>query len=294
MSLNLCCISINLKEQGYNFQTITYKRFNQLGRVEGLRTLSERILNNVLVNQKTIEYCAENNWGYRLSSSLFPLISFDKANIKLNELKDYDKIIEILSESGKTAKTRGVRLSSHPCEFTTLDSNDEAAILRSVTDLELHGLLHDALGLPKDYSNPINIHLKNEHIDFDTHNNRINNSLNLLSSSVRDRLVFENNDKGRWNCSTLFKHYAQKMPLTYDNLHDAVNPSEEFDSFNRFRETWKSNKPLFHYSEGRPDNKRAHRDFPENHLEFFMGERQSLADYDIELKMKDLAIKIIA
>lgn len=293
--LNLCCISLSLKEAGYSFQTITWKRFQQLGREEGIKILSERILNNVKVTKKTIEYCAQNNWGYRLSSSLFPLISFEEANINIQDLKDYSEIMEILRSSGEISRNNNIRLSSHPGEYTTLDSDNESAIYRSVRDLELHGFLHDALNLPKDYSNPINIHLKNEHISFSEHKNRIIKSLNLLSDSVKNRLVLENNDKGRWNCKTLNEHYSEFFPLTYDNLHDKVNPSSDADlNFRVFSDSWRSFKPLFHYSEGREDNKRAHRDYPQNSLDFFSNSRRDAADYDVELKMKDFALNMIA
>ena len=293
MSLNLCCISLALKEKGYGFQIITWTRFQKLGRTEGLRILSDRILNNVRVTQKTIEYCVQNNWGYRLSSTIFPLISFDKANIKVQELKDHNEIMDILAETGQTALKENLRLSSHPNEFTTLDSENRAAILRSITDLELHGFLHNSLGLPKNYSNPINIHLKNEHLGFVDHKNRINESISLLSDNVKSRLVFENNDKGRWHCDNLASHYSN-IPLTYDNLHDLVNPSgEQNTNIRRFCATWGNYKPLFHYSEGREDKKRAHRDYPQNNLNFFQNNRKDLADYDVELKMKDRALNMM-
>jgi len=294
MSLNLCCISLLLKEQGFSFQTLTWKRFNELGRDEGLKILSDRILNNAKVTQRTIEYCADNNWGYRLSSTLFPLISFDEANIELEQLKDYNEIIQILSKSGEIARNNAVRLSSHPGEYTTLDSDNPVAISRSVRDLELHGFLHDALGLSKDYSNPINIHLKNEHISFIDHKNRIKDSICRLSDSVKNRLVLENNDKGRWNCNTLADKYADSFPLTYDNLHDKVNHSSDSNSNIRiFAQSWGKYKPLFHYSEGREDNKRAHRDYPQDSVSFFSSERTNIADYDVELKMKDFALNMM-
>jgi len=294
MSFNLCCISLLLKEQGFSFQTLTWKRFNELGRDEGLKILSDRILNNAKVTQKTIEYCAKNKWGYRLSSTLFPLISFEEANIQLEQLKDYNEIIRVLSLSGEIARNNAVRLSSHPGEYTTLDSDNPVAISRSVRDLELHGFLHDALGLSKDYSNPINIHLKNEHISFIEHNNRIKDSISRLSDSVLNRLVFENNDKGRWNCDTLALNYGDTFALTYDNLHDEVNHAGNVENnIKNFAKSWGNYKPLFHYSEGREDNKRAHRDYPQNSVNFFSTQRSLLADYDVELKMKDFAINKI-
>ena len=74
MKPGLCCISLTLKEQNYSFQTMTYKRFSSLPREEALQILGDRILNNLVVTNKTIEFCHKNNWVYRVSSDLFPLI----------------------------------------------------------------------------------------------------------------------------------------------------------------------------------------------------------------------------
>ncbi|NBP15493.1 hypothetical protein EBU95_14005, partial [bacterium] len=62
---------------------MTYKRFSQLPREEALRELSSRILNNMDVTYHAIKYCADNRHAYRLSSDLFPLITYDKANVSL-------------------------------------------------------------------------------------------------------------------------------------------------------------------------------------------------------------------
>ena len=79
MSYNLCCISNELKEQDHKFQTMTWKRFNQLIVSEGeeyaLNELGKRWLNNVEVTGACIEHCANNGWGYRVSSSLFPCLT---------------------------------------------------------------------------------------------------------------------------------------------------------------------------------------------------------------------------
>jgi UV DNA damage repair endonuclease len=71
---NLCCISNELKEMGYSFQTMTWKRFNQLLESEGQRyalyELGKRWHNNCDVTFMAIQHCHENGWGYRVSSSL--------------------------------------------------------------------------------------------------------------------------------------------------------------------------------------------------------------------------------
>ena len=104
----LCCISLSLKEQGFNFQTMTFKRFNSLPRDEALEILGDRILNNMIVTNEIIKYCASNNWCYRLSSDLMPLISYDQANVDLTDLPNHDLIQDVFDEIECTIKTTGV------------------------------------------------------------------------------------------------------------------------------------------------------------------------------------------
>jgi UV DNA damage repair endonuclease len=84
--LGLCCISMKLKEQGLSFQTMTYKRFSSLPRDEAVDILGSRILNNLQVTNEIIKFCSQNNFVYRLSSDLFPLITYETANVDLLDL----------------------------------------------------------------------------------------------------------------------------------------------------------------------------------------------------------------
>lgn len=290
INFNLCCISNELAEKGIRFQTITYKRFNQLGRIQGLQVLSEKILNNVRVTHKIIEHCFKNQWGYRVSSSLFPLITYSKANVNMVELKDYNQIIDSLAKSAEFIVKNPLRISSHPGEFTSIDSDNDELTNRSIVDLESHGWLHDQLGLSQDYSNPINIHLKNNKSTFDIAKSNTSKAFAKMSASVRNRIVFENNHNGRWNTETLLQHYKNILPITFDNLHDTVNPSRtQKQNFIECVATWTKFKPLFHYSEGNDKNKRSHRDLPVSNpvnYEFDV-------DYDVELKGKDAAIRLL-
>ena len=122
MKPGLCCISLTLKEQGYSFQTMTYKRFSGLPRYEALQILGDRILNNLVVTNKTIEFCHENNWVYRVSSELFPLITFDEANVSLEDLPNHDEIQDEFDNIEQTIKNTNVRVSAHPSEYNSLAS----------------------------------------------------------------------------------------------------------------------------------------------------------------------------
>ena len=110
MKLGLCCISLKLKEQGYGFQTMTYKRFSSLPRDEALSILGDRILNNLKVTNQTIRFCSENNYVYRVSSDIFPLITFDEANVNLEDLPTHDEIQDEFDNISQTIIDTNVRV----------------------------------------------------------------------------------------------------------------------------------------------------------------------------------------
>ena len=105
---NLCCISNELKEQGHKFQTMTWKRFNQLrdktgpnrcngstyGAKYALDQLGQRWLNNVEVTRLCIEHCYDNGWGYRVSSSLFPCLTHPEFEYDIADVPQYAQIME--------------------------------------------------------------------------------------------------------------------------------------------------------------------------------------------------------
>ena len=92
MRFGLCCISLKLKEQDIGHKTMTFKRFNSLPREEALTILGERILNNLVTTNETIKFCGSNNYTYRVSSDIFPLITYDEANVSLDDLPNHDDI----------------------------------------------------------------------------------------------------------------------------------------------------------------------------------------------------------
>jgi UV DNA damage repair endonuclease len=96
MKIGLCCISLDLQERDppLKFQRITFKRFSELQREDALSVLGDRILNNMVVTNETIKYCAGKDLCYRMSSDLFPLITYDAANISLEDLPNHDDIQE--------------------------------------------------------------------------------------------------------------------------------------------------------------------------------------------------------
>ena len=271
---------------------MTWHRFSQLDRDEAISIVSERTLNNLRVTRKIIEQCYFSGWGYRVSSNLFPLLTYDVAELKLEDYPDYADIMATLADCAYIIKSKGVRVSCHPDQFNVLASEGKHNVAKTIKELNHHGWLMDMLGAPRDYRAPINIHVNNTKGDPADIAARFMANLAKCDESVQSRLVVENEDKGIWTPSLLVKHFD--IPITYDNLHHKCLPDDltQEQAHRLCYKTWMRGgyyKPLFHYSESHPDktNPRSHADMPTATppISFDMP-----VDYDIELKSKDYAI----
>ena len=297
---SLCCISNELKEEGHSFKTMTWKRFNQLVDSEGqqfaLNELGERWLNNVRVTRLCIEHCHKNGWGYRVSSALFPCLTHPEFEYSIEDVPQYEQIMEEFRDIVYYNETWQVRLSAHPDQFNVLASENQSSVDKTIAELNHHGWVMDMLGCERNYYNPINIHVNCTKGNLADIADRFMSNLNKCEQSVTSRLVVENEDKGCWTVGNLISHF--NIPITYDNLHDKCNPSIGslmqdgglVSSMAACASTWGSVKPLFHYSESHPDktNPRSHADMPTGHP------ASDQYDWDIELKSKDAAIRELA
>ena len=289
--LGLCCISLKLKEQGFGHQTMTFKRFNSLPREEALEILGDRIQNNLEVTNKTIQFCAENNYVYRVSSDIFPLITYDEANVSLEDLPNYDEIQDEFDNLSETITSTNVRVSAHPSEFNSLSSLSEKVVEKTITELNFYSSFFDRIGLPADRRSPMNFHVHNNNGTREEIAHRFYNNFKKLDNNCQARVTIENDDKlNCWSVKELVDifHPITRIPICFDYLHHKCHPNglTEREAINMCWDTWQT-RPLFHYSESREgNNPRAHADYPENIFDNYGLE----FDIDLELKAKDLAL----
>jgi len=293
MNIGLVCISEILKEQNKQnaFQTMTRSRFNALPRIIAIAQLSSRIRHNASLCVKIIQHCASIGIKhYRISSSLFPLITDETLGLCYSDLPDWQSIQQILRQAGDTARRLSVTLSSHPDQFNVLPSLNQDTVRRTIGELNHQAFVLDLFGCPRDYSAPMCLHLN---LSFDSNKEtiveyivRFSRAFNSCDSGVRQRLVLENEDKGFWNCENLYK-YFKPFPLVFDNLHDQCNRSSVCH-FNLFKSTWGNFTPVMHWSEGTADKPRSHADFA-SHLPLVVQNNLDCV-WEFELKGKDRAI----
>jgi UV DNA damage endonuclease len=291
----VCCIVLGLEEQKppRKFQKMTYSNFIKNERQNSLNILGNRILNNIETTLEAIKFCHTRGYCYRLSSDLFPLITYDKAQIKLEDLPTYELIVKTFDKINEYISNHRVRISLHPSEFNVLASENEDALNRTIKELNFYSDFMDKIGCAKDYNSPINIHINNNQGERSKIIDRFLNGFDRLSQNCQSRIVIENDDKTAcWSVRKLIECYNKRTgrPITFDFLHHKCHPDGlvEKEALELCYETWGNIKPLFHFSQSKDEkNIRAHRDYPNAKFENYGLE----FDLDFEFKMKEKAIE---
>ena len=306
---NLCCISLSLKKSGSKHRAFRFTQFEKHSRTEALQILGERALENLQTTLDTMRFARDSGWGYRISSTLFPLFNLDKANVGMDDLPNATMIDDKFREIRKfiySLSPREFRISFHPDHFNVLCSANPEVVRRTINELDHHAWLMDEMAgeASRSYWYPLNIHMSRSTGDPETIAEQFIENYNKLPARVRARLVLENEDKGLWTPDRLFEliHVPTGIPITYDNLHHKCNPGlwDTREAFRVCASTWRAHdvNPLFHYSEGGANNNpRAHTDFATSSPALFRSQHDSdytknmHIDWDIELKQKDYAIQ---
>ncbi len=295
MKKSLCCISLKLQEQGIKASTMTKTRFLALERNSAERIVADRTLNNVYVTRKTLEFCGQRGWNYRISSGMMPLETLPDANLLLENTYNFSKIKQEFDLAAAVIKKYNIRCSTHPDQFVVPASANSAVVKKSIEELEMHGKMMDYFGLPRSYDAPINIHMNCYKGNVKDIALRFIDVYNSLSEKVRSRLVLENEDKpNSWKVQELYDYVYQNtgIPITYDNLHYRCNTGKltATEAVNLAISTWGKHRPLFHFSDNdlNNSNPRAHADY----VREIPAEYQNLdVDFEFEFKGKDYAIE---
>lgn len=294
MSFGLCCISLKLQERDppVKFQTMTYKRFSSLPRNEAVSILGDRILNNLKVTNETIKFCGENNYSYRVSSDIFPLITYEEANVTLDDLPNINEIQDEFDNIEQTIKDSHVRVSAHPSEYNSLASLNDKVVEKTIDELNFYSSFFDRIGLPADTRSVMNFHIHNNNGTREEISRRFYENFKKLDENCQARISIENDDKlNCWSVKELVDifHPITNIPICFDYLHHKCHPNEltECEAINMCYNTWQT-KPLFHYSESAPgNNPRKHADYAVEPINTYGLE----FDLDFEIKQKCLAIK---
>ncbi|MBN3524885.1 UV DNA damage repair endonuclease UvsE [Paenibacillus apiarius] len=220
-------------------RTMTYANFSKLDdREAGLRRL-ERLAEANLHN--TLRLLKHNRAHdievYRFSSKLIPLSTHEA----LNDWDPFPALAEAFAEVGTYVNKHGMRVSFHPDHFTVLSTPREEVLRKSVTDLEYHLRMLEAMGLDARAKN--NIHIGGAYGDKQAAGERFVANFRMLPEAIARRMTLENDDKTFNAPETLAICEELGVPMVLDIHHQWVNNDGEnmAELWPRIAQTWETN-----------------------------------------------------
>ena len=287
--LGYACINTTLSDVKKKSERIFTNRTLRMASFN-LEKVSDLILQNVTDLKSIMLWNAAHNIHlFRISSDIFPFIDHPELKYSINDLKDYQKIVDVMYDVGKIAKENDIRITSHPGPYNCLASPTKFTVHKTILSLNAHALLGELLDA-QDFI--INIHVGGSYGgDFDNTAQRFCDNFLKLNPNTQKWLTIENDDKSSmWSVSRLHKliHSKINIPIILDTHHwqfcneETLNEAAEIAL-----STWGSRFPKIHYSESNLDKRpQAHSDFIQGPLPIFNGEY----DIMVEAKKKELAI----
>lgn len=155
---------------------------------------------------------------YRMPTALAPYASHPD----LPQFRDQPaRFAERLAEVGVLARSLDVRLSTHPGQYTVLNSEDERVRALAVEELEVQAELFDGMGLGPEAV--VVLHVGGAASGHDAALDRFCRGFEALSDRARARLVVENDDRTFALRDVVRLSERIGRPVVWDVLHHHCN-----------------------------------------------------------------------
>jgi UV DNA damage endonuclease len=189
---------------------------------------------------------------YRMATALAPYASHP-------ELPQFHRQVEEceseLAELGALARELDIRLSTHPGQYTVLNSESDAVRAAAAAELEVQGALLDAMGLGPEAV--VVLHVGGGAGGHAAAGDRFLAGLEQLSQTARSRIVLENDDRVFGLCQALAVAERAGVPLVFDiHHHRCHNPDgiDDREALQLALDSWPSGvRPKIHFSSPRLD-----------------------------------------
>lgn len=251
--------------------------------------LRELIVHNLWALENILQYNIEHHISmFRISSDLIPF-----GSLHINEIEWWKDYQEDFTRIGKLASTYKLRLSTHPGQYTIINSPNQDVVNRSIADLKYHARILDALGC--DASHKMVLHIGGVYGDKNTAMQRFVENFKQLPQEVVKHLVLEHDDRLFHVNDVLQLANQCQIPIIFDNLHNEILPFENSDKnemewLMKCRSTWtkKDGVQKIHYA-NQAYGKRvgAHSNTIDDTRFFSFLRALPIKDIDIMLEVKD-------
>jgi UV DNA damage endonuclease len=241
---------------------------------------------------------------YRLSSSTVPYGTHPDLP-QLDYRRQIGECEEELARLGEKARRLGLRLSTHPGQYSVLSSPDPEIARKARLDVEQDTLLLDALGAGPE--GVVVIHVGGVYGDARASLDRWVSSFEALSDSARSRLVVEHDERCFDLSDVLELHERAGVPVVFDLHHHRCNPASGREdvagALTAALDTWPAGiRPKVHVSSPRTEFRsvggRQRPPLLDQHADFLspwdlltlLDAADRPLDVMVEAKAKDLAV----
>ena len=189
---------------------------------------------------------------YRMATALAPYASHPG----LPQFhRQVEECAEELAAAGSLARKLGIRLSTHPGQYTVLNSEDPGVQAAAVAELEVQAALLDAMDLPP--KAVVVLHIGGAAGGKRAGLDRFLAGFERLSDRARRRLVVENDDRSYGIADAVAVARRAGVPVVFDLLHHHCHDPHgisDREALELAVATWPAGvRPKVHYSSPRLD-----------------------------------------
>ena len=238
----------------YNTGATTVAWLNRQDRDVAVEKLWDLMKGNIEAARLLVERVGsldENLRMVRLSSDILPVYTESTWSWFWRQPDVIAYAERHFAEVGRCARQHDVRLSFHPGQFTVLASDNDDIVNRSIEEFEYHVDMARWMGYGKEFQDfKINVHISGRRGP-----EGIRSALQRLSPEARNTITIENEEMAWGLDSTL--ELAGDLALVLDIHHHWIKTGEYIeandDRVKRVIDSWRSQRPVIHYSVSRED-----------------------------------------
>lgn len=192
---------------------------------------------------------------YRMSSSVVPYGTHPDLP-QFDYRRQLEAHADALATLGGKARRYGLRLSTHPGQYTRLNAEAAEVARKAALDVEQDALLLDALGCGPECV--VVVHLGGVYGDRSAALDRWQRAYEALGPSARERLAVEHDERDFDVDDVLELHRRTGVKVVFDHHHHRCNPAPSLpaaaDALRACVETWPEGvRPKVHLSSPRTE-----------------------------------------
>ena len=238
----------------YNTGSTTVAWLNRQTKEVAEQKLWDLMVGNIESTRKLIERIGTLNGNLRMvriSSDILPVYTESSWSYfwRKPDVRNYCE--QALGQVGELARSRDVRLSFHPGQFTVLASDNDDIVSRSIAEFEYHADMIRWMGFGQKFQDfKCNVHIAGRRGA-----QGIRDVYPRLSVEARNTITIENEEMkhGLVDCLELY----DLVPIVLDIHHHWVREGEYISSNDprvaKVIESWRGVRPACHYSVSRED-----------------------------------------